>query len=1012
MTYAISDPRWLALVLLAVPLGYVMLRWCVAMTRLRRWSAVALRTLLLLTIAAMLAGLSSVRETNRLAVVAVVDVSESVRRFGFAGFDDSGERLDVIRAAERFLLTLDETRGPDDLLGVVAFAGESVAVATPTSATIEGRDFDIALTEGTGLEQAIRLGSALIPPDATGRVLLLSDGNETSGDALSAAEEIAARASGAGVGVDVVPIEFSVGAETIVESVIVPSRAPSETIVTARVVLAATDTTTGTLTLTSEGQPIDLNGSEPGVGRRLELGPGRHAILVDVPIGAGRIHRFEATYEPDTENRAGARAYLGDTHLDNNSASGFTVSPGDGSILIVDGIGAGDPSSAGAILANRLEETGADVRLIAPESLPTDLLSYQPFDLVILQDVPADAVSEEAQNLLAAHVRDMGAGLIMTGGPQSFGSGGWAGTPIEPILPVELDLSEKLIERRSAIVLVLDASGSMNANVGGSFRSQQDIANAAAATAVRSLGEADLVGVIKFGNAASWVRELAPNNDPEGITAAIESIGSGGGTNIPPALELARRALVNAEAAVKHVIVLSDGQSQGADQLPDIAAQLAAEDINLSTISVGDGADVDTMYAMAQRGGGVHYPVTNPSVLPRIFVRAVRIVRDPLIKEGLFTPVRLPDPSPALSGIDDLQPLEGLVLTAFRDDPLVTNALATPEGEPVLSHWGVGLGRVAAFTSDAHDWARPWLSWEGYDAFWSQLARLIGRSPAPPGIELATEIDSGEMVISMLALSSEGRPLDGLIVPAAIYTPGGERASVTLEQIGPGRYEGRMDAGESGNYVAVVKPLQDGQPMPPVLGGATQSSSVEYRSLEANTGLLRTIATQTGGRVLNLGLPDASVVFDRASITPRRAERSLWRPLLVAAIVLMLLDVATRRIAWDRGLAERRLRPRAEAAAASAGSLSSLKKSAPRDNKSEAVRLTEEDAARLAIEARRQRLASRQQRPSSKPAAPATPASSEESKVEVQSKKAKEEPESGLLAAKRRARERFEEDQQ
>lgn len=1001
MSVTLVDPRWFALLLLALPLGWVMLRWCVAMARARRWSAVVLRVCLLAIIAALLAGASTVRETSKVAVVGVIDISDSIRRYGYVGLDEEGQRQSVLDAAERFFRRVDAGRGPDDLLGLVVFGGSSVAVATPTRSPIDDRDLDLELVEGTDIAGALRIGSALIPPDATGRLVLMSDGNETTGDAARAAGELANSAYAGSLAIDVIPVDYLVKDETIVESLIVPTQAQADSVVTVRVVINTITGTSGTLSLLNGDQPIDINGDEPGQSRRLTLDAGRHAVLLDVPIGAGRIHRFRAVYEPDRATTAGVSGYAGDTHLDNNQAEAFTISPGSGSILLVDGLS----NNISSVLGDRLTSSGADVRVVTPAGLPTDLLGYQPYDLVILENVPADEVGEQAQQMLAAHVRDMGGGLIMVGGPASFGAGGWAGTAVEPILPVELDLSEKLVERRTAIVLVLDASGSMSAAVGGSFQSQQEIANSAAAIAAKSLGAADLVGVIEFSNRGDWVRELGPNNDPEGTTSAIESIAPGGGTNLPPALAMAREALVNTEAAVKHIIVLSDGQSQGAAHLPEMCAELATQDINVSTISVGDFADTETMFAMAERGGGVHYPVTNPSVLPRIFVRAVRIVRDPLIKEGEFTPVVLPSASAAIAGIDGMRPLEGLVLTEFRDDPRVTNVLATPEGEPVLAHWTAGLGRVAAFTSDAHNkWAGPWLSWSGYDTFWPQLTQLVSRPTTGRGVELTTQIESGRMRIGMLAVDAEGSPIDGLTVPSTVYGPSGEREDVMLEQIGPGEYEAFVDASGSGNYIAVVKPRSNVKPLPPVLGGATQSNSAEYRVLGANGPLLRQIAESSGGRVLELSNPDASLIFDRRSITPRRAESPLVRQLLILAIVVLLLDIATRRIAWDRFLNERTPKTASAAVASFPDSISQLRKAAKEEPAREATHLTDEDAAKLAMEAKRKRLAERQ-RQASRQNAPKVQVDETESKP---AEKPKQE-DSGLLAAKRRARERFDE---
>ncbi len=992
--------------LVAIPLGWMLVRWCVAMARVRRWSAVAMRAMLMSLIAAMLAGASAIRETSKVAVIAVVDVSDSVRRFGWVGLDSEGNRVDVLEAVTRSLRSLDAGRGPDDLLGVVVFGGDSAAIATPSRASILGRDLDVRLSEGTDLAGALRLAGAMIPPDASGRLLLVSDGNQTLGDALEATREIAQRSSSGSLGVDVVPVEFRIGDETIVESVIVPTQAAAESVVTVRVVISTVTGTTGTLYLTEESVSIDLNGAEPGQGRRLELSPGRHAILLDVALPQGRIHRFKATFEPDATRTPDGVRFAGDTHLDNNQAEAFTISPGSGSVLIIDGVGEGNPNAPGGVLATSLTRSGADVRFVSPESAPTDLLGFQPYDLVILQNIAADQLSAEVQRHLAAHVRDMGGGLIMIGGPASFGSGGWMGSPIEPLLPVKLDIGEKLIERRTAIVLVLDSSGSMGASVGGSFKSQQQIANAAAAIAVKSLGENDLVGVIEFSSDATWVRPLAVNDEPDATAAAIESITPGGGTNIPPGLELAREALLGVEAAVKHIIVLSDGQSMGSNFLPAMCEQLATEGINVSTISVGDGADTETMFAMADKGGGVHYPVTNPSVLPRVFVRAVRIVRDPLIKEGLFQPVVMPTGSPAVAGLGSLRELGGLVLTAFRDDPLVTNAIATPAGEPVLSHWTAGLGRVAAFTSDAHSWAQPWLGWQGYDTFWSQLTRLIARAPAARGVELTTEIDAGRLRLRMLSLDSQGNPIDGLAVPATVYTPRGDRFDVMLEQSGPGQYEAVADASASGNYIAIVRPREGAKALPPVLGGATQTASAEYVSLRSDRALLESIATISGGRMLDFSDLTAQVLYQRGEIEPRRAEASLWRTLLLLTLIVMLLDVATRRIAWDRFFTERQPRALKANAAAAGATLGQLREAARAKPESEpAVRLTSDDASKIASEARLKRMQARRGA-QPKPDSGAAPTKL----ADTTKPREQDAADSGLLAAKRRARKRFEEE--
>ncbi|HED53996.1 MAG TPA: VWA domain-containing protein, partial [Phycisphaerales bacterium] len=268
MSIAFAQPLWFVLVLLIFPLGWLAIRWCVAMARIRRWTAVAARLVLLSLLAAMLAGASSTRETSRVAVIGVVDVSESVRRFGSLGMDGQGRPIGIVDAAAQFFRRLDAGRGPEDLLGVVVFAGDAVAAVMPTPANVQDRDLDIRLTDGTDIAGAIRLASAMIPPDATGRLVLISDGNETSGDAIATAEELASSKTGELSGIDVIPVDYSIAEETLIESVIAPANAPPASTVTVRVVIVSVTGTTGTLSLTLEGEPVDLNGPNPGTGRR------------------------------------------------------------------------------------------------------------------------------------------------------------------------------------------------------------------------------------------------------------------------------------------------------------------------------------------------------------------------------------------------------------------------------------------------------------------------------------------------------------------------------------------------------------------------------------------------------------------------------------------------------------------------------------------------------------------------------------------------------------------------
>jgi Mg-chelatase subunit ChlD len=993
MDLRFANPWWLLLLLAAPPLVWLGLRWLRSMSRVRAVASVAFRTIVIALCAAMLAGAASYKRTDRLCVVVVADVSDSVRRLADFGQDTAGQRENPLAGMRQWIARASASMSPDDMLGVVAFDAGALAVAAPRAGGWEEGNIplDVRVGEGTDIEAALRLARALVPSDAAGRIVLISDGAQTEGDALRALG-----GDGPGAPVDVVPIVYSARNETLIEFLDAPPRAPRDTTITVRIGLRATRPTTGTLYLQREGRPVPI-GADGAFGRRVALTDGLNVVTAQVPLGDEPLHRFEAIFEPDDA--------ASDVILENNRAEAFTVAPGAGAVLVLDGVSEGADDGAGLTLANTLRRSGLDVRVMAPLEAPTDLLSLQAYDLVILENVPAEDLPRPTQDLLPDYVSRLGGGLIMTGGPDSFGPGGWKGSPIEPILPVALDIPEEMIVPSAAIVLVLDSSGSMGRTVLGGARTQQQIANESAAIAIMLLDQQDLIGVIAFDSMTDVVVPIRQNIDPQSTADMVRSIAPGGGTNLYPALRSAGRMLQDVQAQVRHVIVLSDGQSEGSPlDGVQIAEDLAAQGISVTTIAVGDGADLETLRAIAQAGRGTHYRVIDPNLLPRIFIKEVRIFREPLIREQRFTPV-VEGVSPLRDAIPSgMPPLDGLVLTELRSEPGVIETLRAPDGPPVLAHWQVGLGRVGAFTSDAHNWARAWLSWPGYTQMWTRLARTISRSGVDSSMEFSTELNGDELTLRLEASDTDGQPLDLLDVDGLLYAPSGKRSEVRLTQVAPGAYEATVRAPESGAYIAAMTPHRGAQALAPVVGGIAKPSSPEHRRLRSDVAALEAIAMQSGGRLLDLSDPESADLFNRSTLQPVYASVPMWRLLLLWCLGALLLDIACRRIAWDRLFGaefraavasmdiEREVR-RSYAAARTLGELRSRKSAiAPPTNGSPgaapAGRSSVHPAPRPA----------RADGPT-KPAQPAQPPKGPESD--------EGEGSAGLLRAKQRARERF-----
>lgn len=981
MDLRFDDPRWLyAAAAIAAILLFIGWRCFRIMALPRRVSAIVTRLILIAIIAALLAGATLRRETDRMSVIAVVDVSGSVRRFAhFTGADQ--KPIPIEDAARTWVAAASADRKLDDTVGVIVFDGRAVALLSPSTDAAFEPWVQVPTQEGTDLGGALRLAGAMLPPGSRGRIVLFSDGQETASQsrsgasALDVAGELALRRADAANptrttnttgfgGVDVVPIEYDAPREVVVETVDAPPRASGESTVLLRAVINATVPSTGTLRVLDNGQPLPIsNDSSTGQGpttspsRRVSLPAGRSVELLEVKLNSARLHRFEVVFEPDlpaqanaptgsTSNAAPAAAIPTptDTVAENNRARAFTLASGRTSVLIIDGVSSGNPNGSGAALSAALSAGGVEgggargtrgaggaggvvaaggtafsVETISPDAFTGDMLSLQGFDTIILQNVPAESLDLAAQNALATYVREMAGGLIMVGGPDSFGPGGWKGTPIESVLPVKFDLPEQLVTPAAAVVIVLDMSGSMSRSVMGSSLSQMEIASEGAARAIKAMDPLDMVGVVAFSDRTEVILPLERNRDPSRAADRVRSIMPDGGTTIGPALQIAGAQLAGANATEKHIILLTDGRSTDADALPAIAENLHKQGIKLSSISVGDETDTTSLVAIARIGGGKFYRVVDPLLLPRIFVKAVRVIRSPMI--------RLEDFVPALAGADTsrgradadsavvaelldasrgrggIPPLHGLVLTRPRLDAAVTIAAVTPRGDPLLAYWNVGLGKAAAWTSDAHDWSADWLNWPGYSRMWSQLVRTVARPAANRDLELRAELDQDRLLIRLesLGMQASDAANASLTVPVTVFAPDGSRVETTLAPIGSGLYEVRADAPLSGTYIVVARPRAgDNSPLPPLIAGVSRTEGLEYRSTRSNTRLLEEIAARTGGRVLSWQSPATARLFDRQGVPPAEMRLSIWRPLLWALLAVMLLDIATRRIAWDR----------------------------------------------------------------------------------------------------------------
>ncbi|MEX0886691.1 MAG: glutamine amidotransferase, partial [Phycisphaeraceae bacterium] len=619
---------------------------------------------------------------------------------------------------------------------------------------------------------------------------------------------------------------------------------------------------------------------------------------VPVPLDVAGANRFEAVFEPAEPGQDGISA--------NNRAETVTLVHGAGRILVLDGVG----GEAGAILPRALMERGMNVERMTAPQMPANLAQLQRYDAVVLQNVGSYEITPAQQAMLARYVNELGGGLAMIGGPASFGAGGWAHTPVDRVLPVESEAPSRRVMPAGALAIVIDRSGSMGSHVTGTGHVRQELANEAAVLALQSLYPQDMIGVVAFDTSARWVVEMQSIDDAQAIAGRIRSIEPGGGTHIYPGIASAYEALAELgpeQASVRHIIVLTDGMDnpQLRSNYPGLIQDITAAGMTLTTVGVGEAGQIDSdlLQWIAASAGGNFYHVTDAGELPQIFIKEAQTVRTTLVREQTFEPQLRATGSPIMRQLGAVPPLHGLVVTGEKRDSRVFTPILGPEGEPVFAHWQVGLGRAAAFTSDATSrWGRDWVQWSGYDDFWATTMRMVARPAEGRELDLVAEVRGRELRVRLDSGADGAGPAGGVQrVRGTVLTPDGGTTTIELEQTAPGVYVAAAPASREGSYLVSLFVQRPGAEPRTAFAAASRPPAAELRQFASNERLLRQVAEITGGRVFDptQAEPPEHGLFTRTYEFESQSLRPLWRTLLPALLVLFFLDAASRRVAWD-----------------------------------------------------------------------------------------------------------------
>ncbi len=940
-----AQPWWLLLLGLVPLVVLWSYRSLAGLGPVRRWVAIGLRSSLIILLALALAEVRLRHQSESVTVLFVLDRSQSVpeetEKDAKTGnvVDHRWERV------RKFINDAVEFRGAGherDRAGLIVFGRRPRLELPPSDAPrFKFTEVTSAIDSNyTDVAAAIKLALASFPEDTGKRIVLISDGNEN----LGSAEEQARLAKIAGAQIDAVPLGSGQRNENevLVQGVEAPALVEQGTQLPLRVLVRSFNPApvVGTLVVKQitriergdEARVVEKLLEEPP--RTVTLRQGLNSFQFKQPLtDQQQSYTYEAEFQPlgvRVDDRH-VRALTGD-RVQNNRAATHVVARGQRRVLFVE-----DKKGDHDLLVQSLLSAGDKkfkVLTMTAEELPKDKerlgVYLSNFDCVALANVAAEKFGDTQMEMIRSNTHEQGCGLVMIGGPEGFGAGGWQGTAVEKALPVDCDIRALKVDGKGGLVLIFHAS-----EIADGVGWQKKVAK----LAIEKLSPVDMVGMTcyGFGGHVWQIPFQTVGENRNRLLRLVDTMMPGDMPDVDPALEMAYKELTNPayDLAKRHIIFISDGDHWMASLA--VLQKLRAAKISCSTVCITSHGNQERakMYDVAQRTGGKAYAPTSPNQLPAIYTQEARKISQSFVAERKFPPRLVFRSGPTDRLPDPLADLYGFVRTTPKASALVEMPIETPpfadQKFPILAYWHYGLGKAVAFTSGAgrgardqkgNQWDQDWARSAMFAKFWEQVFDWAMRPVESKRLAMTTEYRDGVVRVIVDARNEQGDPDIGLTLRGGVTVPGskpgdGRKEELRFEQKSGGVYEAEFKADESGSYFITAQATRrekvkdkDGKEtgqeveagIDSIRSGVTIPYSPEFSDLESNPALLAKLSEMTGGKVFSedaLAQAAGSGEVFRAGLPLSKSMQPVWYWLLFLTAVLLFFDVAVRRIAVE-----------------------------------------------------------------------------------------------------------------
>ena len=814
---------WLFLLLIPAVL-LILLPWLRMPKRrrntLRRITPVVIHGIMAILLVILLTGFTVVRTTQNQAIIILVDHSEST-----AAVRDALDQ----RATE-----LQKLLKKDAAVKTVVFGGDCA----------ENLKADLQITDATDLSAALDYAAAMLPDDKVGRIVVLSDGRQTDGDAAATAQYLHSQ----GVRIDTVWVDTtSSGREAQIGAFTGPQTAFEGNTVTLNAVIESNSKTTMTLTV--------HDGQEEVYNRQMTVDDSGTVLAIEVPAGAPGVHNYRLTMKADQ-----------DVMAQNNVAVAFVEVLEKPHVLLLTGLNT-DSTKLQKELESKARITVCSVK--QPPRKITELCNY---DGVILMNVHADDLPKNYGNLLSRYVSEYGRSLIALGGTETFMYGAMRNTQYEKMMPVDFSLSRTSDDAAVALMLVVDCSLSMSQQ-----STYMSVAKQGSIKCVESMTENDYVGLISFNQEAKVESALAKNTreNKDHLNRIISSLFTDKGTYYTDALSLAHQELLKSDAEIRHILFVSDGGPADSGYT-ELFPQIAADGITVSTIALGHESTV--LSDMADSCGGTYYYVQEATELPNMMLSLTQHVTVNSLMTGSFEPQAvsgsgMPQNLPALSGY------LGMTLKRGADAHILVE-----DGNPLLSSHTWGKGTVACFASDLNErWSSSWLRQPGL------IGQVLGQflPKEHQDSSMTVEYKAGVRSVELTVKTAD--------TESYLLSVESRDFAAQLSCVAPGLYKTTLPVNGIGGYdVTVTQTDLKGETLDSWSGVAAVSVNKEYDAfVDSGLDLMKSVSLYGGG-ILTSG----NQALAEVTAEPISTVKDFQLPFGIIFAVLFLIDTGIRKLRW------------------------------------------------------------------------------------------------------------------